>query len=82
MNSNIGLVAFSQVYERDTALLLDNGLVCGGPIQICKYQDLNAFVNDNNQVRVIDELAKQLCGLVKTNPSDYQKETKQVHSSF
>ena len=41
------ILYFAKNQEAETALLLDNGIVCGGPIHVFKYKDYPNKVTEN-----------------------------------
>ncbi len=83
MCSSVAVISFSKDYEADTALFLDHGMVCGGPIEVCKYKDLSTKLPDA-QRHAVEKLAKQLLETVDKNPQQEKQpeaETKQVEIS-
>lgn len=81
-SSTFALVTFSQTYERDIALLLDNGNVCGGPILIFPYSKLYANVTEPTKRKKVEEIAKNLVARVKSNPEQFKSEEKLVKNKF
>mmetsp|Transcript_14939 Transcript_14939/g.20884 ORF Transcript_14939/g.20884 Transcript_14939/m.20884 type:complete len:549 (+) Transcript_14939:78-1724(+) len=53
------LLTFEKDFEADTALFLDNGFVCGGPIRVFRYRDQGNQNLPHEVKSTIEVLAKQ-----------------------
>lgn len=53
------LLCFEKDFEADTALFLDNGFVCGGPIRVFRYRDQGSQNFPHETKATVEALAKQ-----------------------
>jgi len=64
--SPYAIVCFSKDFEANTALLLDHGNVCGGPIEIFRYEDQSFKVPEIRRL-LVEKMAKELVEFTEQN---------------
>ena len=64
----VALITFDKTHEADTALYLDNGLVCGGPIQVFRYKDSIAHISEAHR-EAFDKVSRKLSEISKSENS-------------
>jgi len=67
IESPYAIFCFSKDYEADTAVFLDNGIVCGGPIEVFRYKEISQRVPENKKAQ-IEKLAKKFVKNVEKKP--------------